>query len=67
MVTIPPTITASISLWVRALRYGRINKGASVWPMKMFAAALRLSLPLVRITRCIIRAMTATTLCKMPQ
>ena len=43
-----------------------MTSGASVCPMKMFAAAARLSLPLVFITRSMTHAMAATTRCRMP-
>lgn len=41
-----------------------MTSGASVWPMKMFAAAARLSLPLVRMRRCITQAVPRTMSCK---
>ena len=43
-----------------------MTSGASVCPMKMFAAAAKLSLPLVFITRSITHDTPATTRCRMP-
>ncbi len=48
-------------------RNGRIVSGASVWPMKIDAATLRLSAPLAPITRCIKIANAFTTSCITPR
>ena len=56
MVAMPPIISASSSLRVMRGMYGLINSGASVWPMKMFAAVASVSLPLVRMALCITQA-----------
>ena len=40
--------------------------GASVWPMKMLAATLVLSAPLVPMVRCMIHATTLMTCCITP-
>ena len=63
----PQTMMVISSLRVMRGTYGRITSGASVWPMKIFAAADRVSLPLVRIAFCITHATARTTRCKMPQ
>ncbi len=67
MVAMPPVIMQSSSLRVMRGMYGLMSSGASVWPMKMFAAAESVSLPLVRIALRITHATAWTTFCKMPQ
>ena len=67
MCAIPEVITVISSDSVISGRYGRIVSGASVWDMKMPAAALTDSAPLDRITRRISRANTRTTICMMPK
>ncbi len=47
-------------------RNGRMVSGASVWPMKMLAATLRLSAPLMRMVRCMIQAKNLMTNCITP-
>ncbi len=47
--------------------YGRMTSGASVWPMKMLAAAESVSLPLVPSARRMTQATARTTRCRMPQ
>ena len=44
-----------------------MTSGASVWPMKMLAAAESVSLPLVPIALRMTQATACTTRCKMPQ
>jgi hypothetical protein len=61
MVIIPSVIKHSSSLCILRARYGLMSEGASDQPMKTFAAAARLSLPLDRITHCISQAMPRIT------
>ena len=56
MVAMPVVINAITSLEVIRSRYGFTTRAASVWPMKIFAAAARLSLPLVRMNFCMTSA-----------
>ncbi len=46
---------------------GRTHSGASVWPTKMFAEQDRVSLPLVPIVRCMMRAMPEISFCMTPR
>ena len=64
---IPAVMTVMSSERVRRGRKGRIVRGASVWPMKMEAATLRLSAPLAPITLFITTANAFTTSCMMPR
>jgi len=52
---------------VALLRNGRMVSGASVWPMKMEAATLVDSAPLVPMVRCMTHAMPRMTICMMPR
>ena len=63
----PPTIIASSSDCVMRGTNGLTMIGASVCPMKTFAAADSVSAPLVRISRIIARAISRTTNCRMPK
>ena len=63
----PLVIMHNNSLRVMPETYGLMSSGASVWPMKIFAAAASVSLPLVRIALRISHAMEWTTFCRMPQ
>ena len=66
MCAIPEVITVISSDSVIFGRYGRIVSGASVCPMKMLAATLRLSAPLARMKRRITTANARTTSCMTP-
>ena len=68
MVAMPPIMMASSSDCVILATYGLTISGASVWPMKTFAAAERLSAPLtpfLPISKTIHLANTQTTDCKI--
>ena len=67
MWAIPDVMTVISSDRVIRGRNGRIVSGASVWPMKMEAATLRLSAPLAPITRLMSMANARTTSCMMPR
>jgi hypothetical protein len=67
IVAVPPTIVARSSDCVICGTYGLTMMGASVWPMKTFAAADNVSAPLVRINPIIARAIRRTTNCRMPK
>ena len=58
MVAMPPVMMQRSSDRVMAGRYGLISSGASVWPRKMLAEALRLSGPDSFIVRAITHAKT---------
>src|SRR3954452_22213267 len=60
----PEVMMVMSSLRVAPERNGRMVRGASVWPMKMLAATLVDSAPLVPIVRCMIQA-TALMICCM--
>ena len=63
----PLVMMVIISERVASGRKGRIVRGASVWPMKMLAATLSDSAPLVPKRDVITRAVTLTTSCMMPR
>ena len=63
----PLVMMVNSSLCVSPARNGRIVSGASVCPMKMLAATLVDSAPLVPITRCITLAMPRTNTCMTPR
>ena len=67
MCAIPAVITVISSDCVISGRYGRIVRGASVWPMKMLAATFSDSAPLTFMTRCMPTANTRTTSCMTPK
>ncbi len=52
---------------VAPARKGRMVSGASVWPMKMEAATLRLSAPEMRMVFCMIQAKARMTICMTPR
>ena len=52
---------------VRLARNGRMESGASVWPMKMEAATLSDSAPEIRMVRCMHHAKPRMTSCMMPR
>ena len=62
----PEVMMVISSELVAPARNGRIVNGASVCPMKMLAATLVLSAPLVPIFRCMIHATTLITRCITP-
>ena len=62
----PEVMMVMSSELVAPARNGRMVSGASVWPMKMLAATLVLSAPLVPIVRCMIHATTLMTCCMTP-
>ena len=62
----PEVMMVMSSLRVAPARKGRMVSGASVWPMKMLAATLVLSAPLVPIVRCMIQATTLMICCMRP-
>ena len=63
---IPAVMMVINSELVAPARKGRMVSGASVWPMKMLAATLVLSAPLVPMVRCMIHATTWMTRCITP-
>ena len=63
----PPVIMVRISERVIVGMYGAIRIGASVWPMKTFAATASDSAPETFIRRCITQAMPCTIFCMMPR
>ena len=63
----PAVITVISSERVILLRNGRMVSGASVWPMKMDAATLRLSAPLACSSLFITTAIARTTTCITPR
>ncbi len=63
----PLAMMQNNSLCVRFARNGRIVSGASVCPMKILAATLVDSAPLVPITRCITTAIAFTKICITPR
>ena len=63
----PQTMIVMISLRVIRGTYGRMTSGASVCPIKIFAAADSVSLPLVPMALRITQATARTTRCKIPQ
>ena len=67
MCAIPEVMTVISSERVIRGRNGRIVSGASVWPMKIEAATLRLSAPLAPMTRLITTANPRTTSCMTPR
>ena len=67
MVAMPPTIIASSSDCVIRGTYGLTMMGASVCPMNTLAADDSVSAPLVRMTRIISRAISATITCSTPK
>jgi hypothetical protein len=67
MWAIPEVITVISSERVIRGRNGRMVSGASVCPMKIEAATLRLSAPLAPITRLMTAANPRTTTCMMPR
>ena len=67
MWAMPEVITVISSERVIRGRNGRMVSGASVCPMKMDAATLRLSAPLAPITRLISTAKARTTSCMTPR
>jgi hypothetical protein len=52
---------------VRLERKGRIESGASVWPMKIEAATFSDSAPDILIVRCIPQAKPRMMICMMPR
>ena len=66
-VAIPETMTAWISDRVIRSRYGATTSGASVWPMKTFAAAVRVSAPLVPRVRTMTFAIPTTASWRIPR
>ena len=62
----PEVMMVISSELVAPARKGRMVSGASVWPMKMLAATLVLSAPLVPMVRCMIHATTLMTCCITP-
>ncbi len=64
---IPAVITVMSSERVMRGRNGRIVSGASVCPMKIDAATLRLSAPLAPMILFITTANAFTTICMMPR
>ena len=67
MWAIPEVITVISSERVIRGRNGRIVSGASVCPMKIEAATLRLSAPLAPITRLMTSAKARTITCMTPR
>src|SRR3954463_8805066 len=63
----PLAISTNNSELVIRGTYGRMIRGASVWPMNTFAATDRVSAPLVPIKYNMIRANARTTNCKIPK
>ena len=67
MWAMPDVITVISSERVIRGRNGRMVSGASVCPMKIEAATLRLSAPLAPITRLMMMAKARTMSCMMPR
>ncbi len=67
IVAIPPTMRASSSDCVISGTYGLTMIGASVCPMKTFAAAESVSAPLVRSANIMPLANSFTMNCRMPK
>ena len=67
MWAMPEVMTVISSERVIRGRNGRMVSGASVCPMKIEAATLRLSAPLAPITRLITSANARTMICMMPR
>jgi len=67
MWAMPEVITVISSERVIRGRNGRMVSGASVCPMKIEAATLRLSAPLAPITLLITMAKPRTMICMMPR
>ena len=67
MWAMPEVITVISSERVIRGRNGRMVSGASVCPMKIEAATLRLSAPLAPITRLMMMAKARTMSCMMPR
>ena len=64
--TLQEILGGIIRSWFESMS-GFTTSGASVWPMKTLAAVASVSLPLVRIVRCITHAIPVTTNGKMRQ
>ena len=62
----PEVMMTMSSERVAPARKGRMVSGASVWPMKMLAATLVDSAPLVPMVRCMIQATTRMIRCMRP-
>ena len=67
MWAMPEVITVISSERVIRGRNGRMVSGASVCPMKIEAATLRLSAPLAPMTRLMTMAKARTMTCMMPR
>ena len=63
----PEVITVNSSERVSRARYGRMVRGASVWPRNREAATLSDSAPLVPISLAITTAKPRTTHCMTPR
>ena len=67
MCAMPDVMTVISSDRVIRERKGRMVSGASVWPMKIDAATLRLSAPLAPMTLLITSAKARTMICMIAQ
>ena len=66
-VAMPLVMTVISSDRVSLSKYGRTVRGAAPCPRNRFAATVRDSAPLARITRCMTTASRSTIRCMMPQ